>query len=54
MANDISWVNKDLISKILADRFGNKAFAVFGAKDIPAIKEYLPTEFPTVEGSFET
>ena len=51
MANEISWVNKDLISKILSDKFGNKVFSTFGVRNLPKIKEYLPTEFPTIETS---
>lgn len=39
--------NKDLISKILADTFGSKSFAVYGL-NLPPIAEYLPTEFPAV------
>jgi len=42
---------KDIVSKILTNTFGEKTFAVFGVKDFPAIKAYLPTELPTIEAS---
>lgn len=42
---------KDIVSKILANTFGEKTFAVYGLKGIPAIKAYLPTELPTIEAS---
>ena len=41
---------KDVSCKFLADRFKDKTFAVYGLH-LPAIKDFLPTEFPTVEAS---
>ena len=41
---------KDVSYKFLADRFKDKTFAVYGLR-LPAIKDFLPTEFPTVEAS---
>ena len=42
---------KDIVSKILANTFGEKTFAVYGVKNVPSIKTYLPTELPTIEAS---
>jgi len=42
---------KDIVSKILTNTFREKTFAVYGVKDVPAIKAYLPTELPTIEAS---
>lgn len=47
METKVAHNNKDLISKILADTFGSKSFAVYGL-DLPPIAEYLPTELPAV------
>lgn len=47
MDTEVTHNNKDLISKILADTFGSKSFAVYGL-DLPSIAEYLPTELPAV------
>lgn len=47
METKVAHNNKDLISKILADTFGSKSFAVYGL-NLPPIAEYLPTEFPAV------
>ena len=46
--NGIAHNNKDLVSKILADTFGHKSFAVYGI-DLPPIVQCLPTEFPEVQ-----
>ena len=51
--NQITWSNKDLIAKILADSFGEKSFAVYGI-DLPPIAAYLPTELPAVEATDRT
>ena len=48
MSNQITWANKDMISKILVDTFGEKSFSVYGI-DLPRIEAYLPTELPTIE-----
>ena len=48
LSNQITWANKDMISKILADTFGEKSFSVYGI-DLPRIEAYLPTELPTIE-----
>lgn len=46
----VTWSNKDMISKILADTFGAKSFSVFGL-DLPEIAEYLPTELPAIDAT---
>ncbi|MBQ9009133.1 MAG: hypothetical protein IJ088_07385 [Clostridia bacterium] len=43
---------KDIVSKILANTFGEKTFEVYGLKNVPAIKAYLPTELPVIEASY--
>ena len=48
MNNAIARNNKDLISKILADSFGEKSFSVYGI-NLPPIVQCLPTEFPDVQ-----
>ncbi|MDO5132599.1 MAG: hypothetical protein Q4D81_06420, partial [Eubacteriales bacterium] len=48
MENSITKHNKDLISKILADTFGNKSFEVYGIH-LPPIRQYLQTDFPDVQ-----
>ena len=50
MSTTITWTNKDLISKILADTFGAGSFRVYGV-NLPPIAEYLPTELPTIEAT---
>jgi hypothetical protein len=48
LTNAIARNNKDLISKILADTFGEKSFEVYGIH-LPPIVQCLPTEFPDVQ-----
>ena len=52
MNEDISrpHTGKDLVAKILTNTFGAKSFAVYGL-NLPAIKAYLPTELPKIEGT---
>ena len=50
MSTTITWTNKDLISKILADTFVAGSFRVYGV-NLPPIAEYLPTELPTIEAT---
>ena len=41
---------KDLITKTLANTYGEKSFKVYGL-DLPKIKAYLPTELPAISGN---
>ena len=47
MANEISWQNKDVTSKLLAERLKEKSFGVYGL-DIPKIIQVLPTNLPEI------
>ena len=42
---------KDLLLKVLTEKFKDKSFAVYGLRNIPAIKAFIPTEFPTIDAS---
>lgn len=42
---------KDLLLKVLTDKFKDKSFAVYGLKNFPAIKAFIPTEFPMIDAS---
>lgn len=47
MDANIAYQNKDIISKMFADSFGEKSLKVYGL-DIPKIVKILPTNLPTV------
>ena len=46
----ISWQNKDVVAKSLAERFRGKTFSVYGI-DVPEIVDVLPTNLPEVEAN---
>lgn len=45
---NIAYQNKDITSKIMAEGFKNKSFAVYGI-DVPKIVDVRPTNLPAVE-----
>ena len=48
MSNPIAYQNKDIISKVFTELFGEKSLNVYGL-DLPKVVELLPTNLPTVE-----
>lgn len=48
--NDIAYQNKDIMSKVFADKFADKSLKVYGL-DIPKIKQVLPTNLPAVSAN---
>lgn len=48
--SDIAYQNKDIMSKVFADKFANKSLKVYGL-DIPKIKQVLPTNLPAVSAN---
>ncbi|MGN8887009.1 hypothetical protein [Blautia sp. HCP28S3_G10] len=48
--NEISYHNKDVLSKTFGENLKNKSFAAYGLK-LPKIVEVLPTNLPTVEAN---
>ena len=48
--SDISWQNKDITSKVLAEAFKGKSFEVYGVKD-SEIVEAGPTNLPAIEAN---
>ncbi|WP_051688618.1 hypothetical protein [Butyrivibrio sp. AE2032] len=47
---EISYQNKDITSKLLAEKFKGKSFAVYGV-DLPAIVSVEPTNLPAIEAN---
>ena len=47
---DITYQNKDVTSKFLAEHFKGKSFRVYGL-DLPEIQEVQPTNLPTVQAN---
>ena len=47
---DISYHNKDITSKLFADRFKGKSLKVYGL-NIPNIKQVLPTNIPQIKAN---
>lgn len=45
--SEIVYQNKDIVSKILAEKFRGKSLRVYGL-DLPEIKEILPTNLPAI------
>ncbi len=45
--SEITYQNKDIMSKILAENFKDKSLKVYGL-DLPKIKEILPTNLPEI------
>lgn len=48
--SDIAYQNKDITSKLFADRFKGKSLKVYGI-DIPLIKQVLPTNIPQIKAN---
>ena len=48
--SDIVYQNKDIASKVFADRFKGKQLSVYGL-DVPPVKEVLPTNLPDIEAN---
>lgn len=46
--NEITYHNKDVLSKILAENFKDKSLKVYGI-DVPKIKQILPTNLPQIQ-----
>ena len=44
----IAYQNKDIVSKLMAEEFKGKTFAVYGI-DVPEIVEAKPTNLPAIE-----
>lgn len=49
-AEKIAYQNKDIVSKVMAEQFRGKSFAVYGI-DIPRIAEVKPTNLPAIEAN---
>lgn len=49
-ATHIAYQNKDITSKIMAEEFEGKSFAVYGV-DLPRIVKVEPTNLPTIEAN---
>lgn len=47
---EIAYQNKDIVSKIMAEEFEGKSFAVYGI-DIPKIVKVEPTNLPAIEAN---
>ncbi len=47
---EIAYQNKDITSKLLAEKFKGKSFAVYGV-DLPAIVSVEPTNLPAIEAN---
>ena len=45
--NSITYHNKDVLSKVMAENFKDKSLKVYGI-DVPKIKEVLPTNLPEI------
>lgn len=48
--HDIAYQNKDIASKIFADKFAGKSLKVYGI-DLPKIKQVLPTNLPVIQAN---
>ena len=46
--NEITYHNKDVLSKIMAENFKDKSLKVYGI-DVPKIKQILPTNLPEIQ-----
>ena len=46
----ISWQNKDITSKILAEELKGKSFSVYGI-DVPGVESAEPTDLPAIEAN---
>ena len=46
--SDITYHNKDVLSKVMAENFKDKSLKVYGI-DVPKIKQVLPTNLPEIQ-----
>ena len=46
----VAYQNKDITSKVFADRFKGKALRVYGIS-LPAVKQALPTNLPAISAN---
>ena len=46
----IAYQNKDIVSKVMAEEFKGKTFAVYGI-DVPKVKRAAPTNLPLIEAN---
>lgn len=47
MESQIAYQNKDIYSKIFAEKLKGKSFQVYGV-DLPQIKQIMPTNLPNI------
>lgn len=45
--SNITYHNKDVLSKVMAENFKDKSLKVYGI-DVPKIKQVLPTNLPEI------
>ena len=50
MGNEVSWQNKDITSKVMAERMKEKSLKVYGL-DVPKIVQVLPTNLPEISAN---
>ena len=50
MGNIVSWQNKDITSKVMAERMKEKSLKVYGL-DVPKIVQVLPTNLPEISAN---
>ena len=50
MGNIVSWQNKDVTSKVMAERMKEKSLKVYGL-DVPKIVQVLPTNLPEISAN---
>lgn len=48
--SEIAYQNKDITSKVFAEKFKGKSFKIYGL-DIPKIKQVLPTNIPQIKAN---
>lgn len=50
MKKEVAYQNKDICSKIFAEKLAGKSFQVYGV-DLPKIKQVLPTNLPAIQAN---
>lgn len=50
MKKEVAYQNKDICSKIFAEKLAGKSFEVYGV-DLPKIKQVLPTNLPAIQAN---
>lgn len=50
LGNDVTWQNKDVTSKVMAEQFKEKTLNVYGL-DVPKIVQVLPTNLPEISAN---